>query len=459
MLAILMIFNGQVAFALQVRVKEQINIRTHSANKMVQSGKLLKGSIVQIPDKYTVYNRTTNKPDLDLTLNNWLRDSKNLTKDDAPGNFQFKPNKFDFFFPVEVISTSPGSVTPSDKPIFIALKSLAKKNRNLLEVVEDAPIYAENIDATAPHIATDPLKFDVNIQKPQISDSEIAAGLTPETCTNCDQTNPIISIISFLPKTLMSLAQALSTKSNNISKNLNTLATSFEKSCNAGTPTKKYSDFLKIIDKELNGNPEMRDLLISKLAIESRGLCFNNRPEHNGSKSIGLFQINTKSSKYKTCSSEQNSQIRNASFTELENNYQCLDNPIVSLRESTRILKQKEQALFQGSEKFDINKVSLEDKQKLLVAAYNGGETHVLSARRNLVKFVEHNRSKGVEVNLNPNSWEDLKVFFFRGALNENEQRIAFGEYRKSKRTNDFTISNIAHTEALVNSIGSVNSI
>lgn len=445
-LSFLLVCVSPSTFALQIKVRKQINLRVQDEGRMVKSGRLLAGSVVQIPDEFTVYDNK-NKPNIELTLNNWLRGGKNLSNTSTPKTYEMEGHRFDFFFPVQVVKAVKGSRTPKNKSFYIALKSLAKK-RGYFEVIEDSPTYS-------------PPALPTSDPNDALARTE-AQGPTV-ACDNCSAPSnpfesflePLQTIINFLPQTLGNLSKDLDQKTTNLSENLEVAEQYFNSNCNSKMSTeqkKSYGQFLNIIKQETGDDELLFNLLKNKMAIEGQNKCFSRRHEQNGTYSVGLFQINTGVSSYKVCSSNEIEKIKSTSFENLASGPLCLDNPILNLKESVRMIKENERLLF-GQTKFDTTQMSESDRLKIIVAAYNGGHRYVLDARQNLLDFVAHNKAQGIDLNLNPNHWDDLKIFFFRGALNYNEQIQTFGEYKSRKRATHNATGNVAHADALVDSV------
>lgn len=150
---------------------------------------------------------------------------------------------------------------------------------------------------------------------------------------------------------------------------------------------------------------------------ESTGNC---KVAGDGGRSIGLFQVG------------QGRYSRAA-----------LTNPVTNVRASLDVLESKHQAL---AKDFNFSKMSEDDRLRLLISAYNGGERWVRQAKSDLLQF---NRKQGTD--LDYNNWDDLRVFYFRRHLNAGQEREAFGNSRgREQRAVKNTLLNLAYTENLI---------
>ena len=61
---------ASVAEAVQIQIKQSIKMRELLDSQMERVGLLKAGSIVEIPDEFVI--KRNSRPNLELTLNNWL---------------------------------------------------------------------------------------------------------------------------------------------------------------------------------------------------------------------------------------------------------------------------------------------------------------------------------------------------------------------------------------------------
>ena len=112
-----------VSHALKIQIKTDIKLRENTDNSMERIGMLKRGTIVEIPDEYTV--NVNGKPNLEQTLNNWLRSGNSKRTADGAGVYNFDGEQADMFFPIRVTNPAKGStVRPGHQQTkhFIALK-------------------------------------------------------------------------------------------------------------------------------------------------------------------------------------------------------------------------------------------------------------------------------------------------------------------------------------------------
>lgn len=104
---------GAPSHALRVQLSSDLVIRT-LANQRLQSGGVLKaGSIVEIPDDFTVLNQY-GQADLTATLSNWIK-ATGYNDTSLPSAQDREGEQHDYFFPMTLISATPGSTFPNPK--------------------------------------------------------------------------------------------------------------------------------------------------------------------------------------------------------------------------------------------------------------------------------------------------------------------------------------------------------
>ncbi|MDX9731271.1 MAG: hypothetical protein RBT63_05820, partial [Bdellovibrionales bacterium] len=128
-----------MGMALKIQLTDDIKLRQSVDGDLERVGLLKRGTVIEIPDAFVVTKN--GKPDLELTLNNWLRNASR--EQERPGLYKFDGEKHDYFFPIKVVKPAPGSTLGSgDETKFIALKFMAR-NGGALIVSEDAPLHTE----------------------------------------------------------------------------------------------------------------------------------------------------------------------------------------------------------------------------------------------------------------------------------------------------------------------------
>lgn len=427
-----------VAFALEIQLKSDVKLREHSDQSMERVGLLKRGTIVEIPDEFVVHKN--GKPDLELTLNNWLREAGQMrTNSDRPGRYTFDGEKNEYFFPIRVTKPAKGSTVAEghqNNQHFIALKFLARRGSALV-VSDDAPITASRSEtvATAPKAAAP--KPSVDVQTRMEGSPSCATGLCSKPS---DASLPVRKLISDISPALA----AANTKSAQLFRrtqnDLGHVHSNFEKSC--GFPLSEFTPIVKSRAEQAGVPPE---ILMALMTQESSGRCYVLNSETDRTQSVGLFQINSRSAKYPRCTNEQKNILRNLGHaSRLATGPRCLENPIVNLDESIRLLTSMKHTLTSGSSGFNARTTDSTDLWRMVVSSYNGGPRWVLQAKKDLEEF---NRKNGT--NLQAGNWEDLRLFYMRRWLNRNQQIENFGSVVNG-RSKENSVANLSYAENVV---------
>ena len=180
-------------------------------------------------------------------------------------------------------------------------------------------------------------------------------------------------------------------------------------------------------------------LMLSMMTAESNGGCFILGDD---GKSTGLFQINKNSTRIPSCSRRQKDVLKKSNSSTLEQNPQCLENPLINLQESIKILTQKYKGTNnQQSPQFNCQSPDLENISawKKAVAGYNGGE-------RRIQRLQDLIQTKPTEITQpawsQMSEWEKIKVYYF--SCQRSDVRNCSQETFKN------SISNLAHTELVL---------
>ncbi len=177
-------------------------------------------------------------------------------------------------------------------------------------------------------------------------------------------------------------------------------------------------------------------VLLALIQEESRGSCTAKKNERDGSTSMGLVQINSKTTGYVACSSDDLSKIAGSrTLAELRLAPKCIANPVFNLKLMAQVFKQKERALklpelrvrlggkiffFDGFPELDRHP---QFRLNLLLAAFNGGEVWVAETAELIAQInLERNGVK-----LNKYSWSDFESVLVRQALTLADQRRLIG--------------------------------
>lgn len=426
---------GSVAQAVKVELNSSLVMRELVDSQMERVGLLTKGSVVEIPDDFTVLKN--GKPDLELTLNKWLREAgKATTTTPQPGRFKFDGEKFDFFYPVRVISPAAGSTVSSkaeNATPFIALSKLVRSHSALI-VAEDAPL-VRGPRGDTPQAANKPA------EDPRLRDLEAGTPCANGACSNpSDKSDPVRNLVLHLGTALSKAKEKSDKIFSRTNGDLDALSRNVQSSC--GFSVSELTSMVKTRAKTA-GIPA--EILLALMTQESSGKCFVLNSETDDTQSVGLFQINTKGSRFPRCTEAQKNQLRGVgAANKLEQGPRCLENPIVNLEEAIRIVKLNKSYLTRNPPKgFDSKALNETDLWRLVASSYNGGARWALTAKEDLEKF---NKVNGT--NLNPHSWEDLRLFYLRSWLGRNDDKQFF-ETTTARRSRKNSISNLAYAENL----------
>lgn len=431
-LSLAIAFGPTVSYALNVQVQKNINLRTgNSSSGVLQKvGSLAAGSIVSIPDEYAV--KTNGSVDFERTLNNWLSKASKLAE--GPGMMNFTESKKDYFFPIKVVKAAPGSQVGNQESYMIALHYLQRKG-SLLETTEEAPIAANddkaqdaNATPTSSGDAVAANEFtsnDATAASSITTASNMEASAPAPVCLECLRATNTNSNLPLLATQLQAsldnhLAKVLRKMGDRTIGHVDTTIRNFEKKCYM-----RFNDFLPSLRTEIANstlkstvpNALSSPMLLGLMTQETTGDC-NARGDHG--RSVGAFQA--QSNRY------TKDQLRN---------------PVTSVRAAIDNLETQKEAL-DGD--FDFSRMTETDRMRIMVSAYNGGPKWVIRAKQDLLQF---NRQQGAS--LDYNKWEDLRIFYFRRALDSNSEYHVFGTVRGGdQRSKSNALKNLAYTENLL---------
>ncbi len=423
-LSLLTALAPSLSYGLDVTVQRSVNLRTDDSPVLKKVGKLAAGSIVSIPDQYAV--KREGKVDFELTLNNWLSKGSNLVGEAGLKNFS--ETKKDFYFPIKVVNAAPGSDLGGKDSFMVALSYLQRKGA-LIETTADADLNNLATSGGSPSAETPVAEAEapapistIALTNTSIDDFQASA---VSVCTECQSSSNRSShpLAGRLQAALDSnLRNPLEKMTNRTVNHTETAASRFEKTCHM-----RIEDFVSSLRNEISNSTLRTSLptaltstmMLGLMTQETTGNC-SSSGDHGTS--VGLFQVNARSSRY------TRDQLRN---------------PITNARAAIDNLEAKHIAL---SKDFDFSKMSEDDRLRLLISAYNGGEKWVRRAKDDLLQF---NRQQGAS--MNPNSWEDLRIFYFRRHMNSANEYQAFGTVRgRDQRSTKNALSNLSYTENLI---------
>lgn len=428
------------AYTLEVMLTAERALRVVDDGELERRYNLKAGSIIEIPDEYAV--GTNGNPE--LALNNWLRAAQSESANPlerSAGYFRFNQSLRDRFYKVKVkvAKAALDSTVPADGEYYIALNNVVRtsESSNQMVVVSDGGKQVTVSAAPKPAVT------------PKSKTEAVAL-----TCFDCKSTG-----LEIFDKMRSDLSSALTQAQVQTQRNANRTHLAYEQiknnfRNNCGFALDEFLPTLKR-EAELSGVPY--EILMSIMMTESSGNCYIKAHESDTTSSNGLFGINTQSSQYRSCSSAERNSMKAMKPVQLASGPQCVENPLINLRESIRILQAKMQIIKNGLSVpdrtkgqrsnvkvsgFDMNQLKGNDLWRLALSAYNGGERYVFDAKRDLELF---NQKHGT--NLNPNNWEDLRVFYLRNSLNANKQQQYLGYYDSQGRRDLFTSINLAYVE------------
>lgn len=424
--------------ALKVQIDQDIKLRIKQDGQQERVGLLKRGTIVEIPYEFVVVKN--GKKNLELTLNNWLRQAghKPPQTEDGPGLFKFDGEKEDFFFPVTIAENglAPGSTFPKelkDTPLYIALGHIVRRG-NALILTEDA-----RVEPVTPRQRQEQSPEAVAQRERQRQEMEATSPCAQGLCSRpSDASDSVKNLIRAISPALAASERRRDQVFKRTSTDLTRIDRTFQQSC--GFP---ISEFTQLVRRRAEQAGVPSDILLSLMTQESSGRCYVLNPEADNTQSVGLFQIKSTNASYPRCNSQQKAVLKSlGSASRLATGPRCLENPLLNLEEAIRILKDKRSSVVRGG--FDPNKMQDRDLWRLAVSSYNGGQKWVLEARDDLLKF---NRIHGTK--LDPHNWEDLRLFYFRSWLDPQRRKAMIGK-PNGGRSQAYSVANLSYTENVV---------
>lgn len=397
-LSIISMIYSTIAYSFDLEINRSINARTGTLSQEILKsiGKVDAGTIVKVPDYIREeFQDNHGEKNTEKTFLKWLSKNGQLK------TFAVSDDKArkDIFYPVEVVSGSkelhPGTI------IYIPIRYLVSRGGITLQVEEKTEIIAKRA----------PQSIDWETKKIPLTD-KLKTSLTK-----------------------------LEKKSERVVKGKNRLK-------------HKCPITLKQMDKEIERvsiyKKIPKELLYAVMQVETNGNCFADRKEFDNSRSIGLYQVNTRSTDVLACSAGQIKTIKNATSVQrlLAGDLHCLHNPIVNLEVAADIMRKKYAYVNDRKQPshhawHNMGKEARDDWRKAL-AAYNGGQAYVLQAYYDIMDY-----NTKMNESLDPNDWETRRIFFFRSMLKRNQQKTFFSKKIKFKRHINSTYINMVYVEAI----------
>lgn len=429
-----------VSFALKIQLKTNVKLREHSDDTMERVGLLTSGTIVEIPDEYVI--TTNGKPNLDLTLNNWLKKAGEMRSNDGAGRYTFDGDKTEMFFPIKVKQTAPGSTIRAGhegNQHYVALKYLALRKAAMI-VSDDAAVLTSTratqpkSETRAETVRSSRPKATVDVETQMEATLPCATGVCSKPS---DTSAPVRKLISAIAPALANV-DATSKRTMKGKSNLDAIRRNFKETCGFS-----LDSFMPVVKARAEKAGVPADLVMGLMTQESAGRCFSLNSEKDSSQSLGLFQINSsnlKSLGYPRCTTEQKNILKTLGTpTRLASGPRCIENPLFNLDASLNLLKGMKNTLERSG--VDENNFEGKDFWRLVASSYNGGPRWVLNAISDLRAFNARNGTQ-----LSPHKWEDLRLFYMRAWLDRDERVTMLGS-SNAGRSKSNSVDNLVYAE------------
>lgn len=430
LIVVSMAFPTQV-FAANIVLDTAVNFRVEGADSAnAPTLKTLtvmpKGTVLEVPDEFVI--KKNEKIDINATLNNWMTQGNiQQTKFDQKG----RP-AYEHFFPVKIVSM-PRNSSMNGQHGFVALKHIAERGGLRLQTISDTQL----VDST---------EFRRNSKPSAYANSNTGDSTEAKICIgNCADDNSLQSRIRADLKNEMAKVRAMTQalhRSKRIGGNFDAIARNFEKTCFG----LKFDDFANYVKEVAPKKNIPAEVMLGILTQESAGICHAVGDKKASSKSVGLFQLNTKTiTNVDSCSPQQLQALKGKTIQQMatESSLRCLQNPAVNLEGGIKVLLDKYKIVNGGTQPTtssweSMNLVEKDNLRKAL-AAYNGGEGWVQISKSD-INFAKNK----FDINLT-NDWETTRLFMFRHKLRAN------GYVGKNKsRALRWETSNVAYVDAIL---------
>jgi hypothetical protein len=364
------------------------------------AGSLVPGAIVKVPSsiasKHAVERDVT-----ETALMDWLGNRGELKSYMALDG----DKKRDFFFPVEVVDPKGSKGITPGMIIYAPIRYLTR-SQGLTMIIE-----------ADPQMQPDPRD---PMSKP---------------------------VVAFLPAVQKQLDKVDRRVAGNIvnRRDPSSTARNYKSTC-AGS----FEDFKKEIVQVGQLQKIPVEILTSIMHIETAGRCSGIHTPVSRGPNVGLFQVNTNSTPVARCNPWQMTALKNVkTVTQLHNGaLKCLDNPVVNLAEAAQILRAKYAHVNTQKQpepgRWDQVTPKAHDEWRKAIAAYNGGQGYVYQSYFDIVAYNEKNGTQ-----LDPDSWEVRRVFFFRKVLDRKTDQLYFANAQKFRRGLGQILINIAYVESI----------
>lgn len=387
-----------------------------------------KGTVLEVPDEFVI--KTNDQIDINKTLNNWMTQSNiGQTRFDKMG----RP-AYEHFFPVKIVSM-PRNNSMNGQHGFVALKHIAERGGLKLETIQETSL----VDSKEFNKKTNskPSVY-ANSGKGTTTEGKICIG-------DCRDDNSLQERIrADLKKELEAVKKHTNAmlRSKRIGGSFDAIARNFEKTCFG----LKFDDFANYVKETAPTKNIPAEVMLGILTQESAGICHAVGDKKSRSKSVGLFQLNTKTvTNVDSCSPKQLQSLKGKSIQQMasDSSLRCLQNPAVNFEGGIKVLLSKYSIVNNGaqptSSSWETMALSEKDSFRKALAAYNGGEGWVQISKSDIAYAKDK-----FDIALN-NDWETTRLFMFRHKLRSN------GYIGKNKsRMTKWETSNVAYVDAIL---------
>jgi hypothetical protein len=423
------------------------------------AGSLPPGAVVRIPVSILEKNVGADNA-TETALMDWLGNTGELRDFTTPNG----ETKKDFFFPVEVVDPK-GSGLAQGAMVYVPIRFLARsKGVNMIleadpELSEaDASMYPAGMPE-----ADDPQPVVTKNDEPSNQSSGFLSWLNFSSFASSPTAVPAESKteepapmkpvakkkpqIVFLPAIRKQLKNVDKKTLKSIVNRRDTLnmASLYNKTCPG-----KFDDFRKEVDRVALEQKVPSEVLMSIMHMETAGRCVGIKRPAKHTRDTGLFQINTNSTRVARCTPWQIKKLAGSKTMKQlrDGSLKCLENPIVNLEEAASVLRSKYAIVNTQKQpdygRWDKGTASSHDDWRKAISAYNGGQQYMIQTYNDIVAY---NRKNGTS--LDPDSWENRRVFSFRRVLDRKIDKVSFDNTQKYRRKLKYILVNITYVETI----------
>ena len=421
-----------------MEMKREVTVRqAEGLNGTLQvAGALPPGATVRIPVSILEKNVGADNA-TESALMDWLGSSGELREfQTARGEV-----KKDFFFPVEVVDPK-GSKLTQGSIVYVPIRFLAR-SKGVNMVLEADPELGDADASMYPANGPDP-------KEEKQSPSGIFSWLNFSSFTQPSPQPPAKPAkleIVFLPAIKKQLTNIDKKTIKSIVNRADTLslASRYNKTCPG-----KFDDFKKEVDRVALEQKVPAEVLMSIMHMETAGRCAGIKKVAKQTRDTGLFQINVNSTSVQRCTPWQLKKLaQSKTMKQLrDGSLKCLENPITNLEEAASILRSKYAMVNAQKQpdygRWDKGTTQSHDDWRKALSAYNGGQQYMIQTYNDIVAY---NRKNGTS--LDPESWENRRVFSFRRVLDRKIDKNAFDNQQKYRRKLKYILVNITYVETI----------